>query len=86
MTWQIDEAEVAREVEEEQEMLRRQGASLRSEQRRNERNAESVTNEMFAECQVGGGPEPEPEPEPEPGFGFGFGFGCRRRGSEMIFF
>lgn len=47
-----EQEELAAGIEKERELLFQEEAELREMQKKNERNADSVTSEMFAECQV----------------------------------
>ena len=51
-TLEKEQEELLAGIEQERELLREEEAELREMQKKNERNAESVTSEMFAECQV----------------------------------
>ncbi|KAG0583390.1 hypothetical protein KC19_3G132700 [Ceratodon purpureus] len=46
-----EQQELREGIEKERELLREEEAELREMQKKNERNADSVTSEMFAECQ-----------------------------------
>lgn len=50
-----EQEELRAGIEEERELLYQEEAELREMQKKNERNADSVTSEMFAECQVNSG-------------------------------
>lgn len=50
-----EQEELLEGIEKERELLREEEAELREMQKKNERNADSVTSEMFAECQVNSG-------------------------------
>lgn len=50
-----EQQELREGIEKERELLREEEAELREMQKKNERNADSVTSEMFAECQVNSG-------------------------------
>lgn len=47
-----EQEELRSQIRKEQEMLYEEEAELQAAQKKNERNADSVTGEMFAECQV----------------------------------
>jgi len=47
-----EQEELRSQIQKEQEMLYEEEAELQAAQKKNERNADSVTGEMFAECQV----------------------------------